>query len=147
MRFWIGVASRNHVKRGEAEGFCQLCHGKAQPLKRMSVGDWIIYYSPKEIFGEDGPCQKFTAIGEIAGGEVYQHAMAPDFIPYRRDVRFLPCKEVEIRPLIDQLSFIKDKSRWGYAFRFGYLEIPEKDFQMIAKLMLGESPVYLSAGS
>ena len=147
MRFWIGVASREHVKRGEAEGFCQLCHGKAQPLARMSKGDWIIYYSPKTFFGQDDPCQKFTAIGEIIGSEVYQHAMAPDFIPYRRDVRFLTCTEVEIRPLIENLSFIKNKKQWGYAFRFGYLEIPEEDFQLIAKLMLGKSPVHIPGGN
>jgi hypothetical protein len=34
------------VERGVSGGFCQLRHGKAQPLKRMLVGDWIIYYSP-----------------------------------------------------------------------------------------------------
>ena len=57
MRYWIGVASKEHVKKGVAEGFCELCHGKAQPLKRMNVGDWIIYYSPKEIFQKKTPCQ------------------------------------------------------------------------------------------
>jgi hypothetical protein len=147
MRFWIGVASREHVKRGEAEGFCQLCHGKAQPLKRMSVGEWIIYYPPKELFGQNEPCQKFTSIGEVVGSEVYQHAMAPGFTPYRRDVRFLPCKEVKIRPLIEKLSFIKNKKQWGYAFRFGYLEIPEEDFQLIASCMLGETPVHIRVGN
>ena len=65
MRYWIGVASRDHVARGVAGGFCQLCHGKAQPLQRMSAGDWIIYYSPKEEFDGNTPCQRFTAIGEI----------------------------------------------------------------------------------
>ena len=43
-RFWIGVASREHVRLGVAGGFSQLCHGKAHPLKRMAVGDWLIYY-------------------------------------------------------------------------------------------------------
>ena len=43
-RFWIGVASREHVHLGIAGGFSQLCHGKAYPLKRMTVGDWLIYW-------------------------------------------------------------------------------------------------------
>ena len=109
MRYWIGVASKNHVSRGVADGFCQLCHGKAQPLKRMSVGDWIVYYSPKEIFEKSTPCQKFTAIGEVVGTEVYPFEMSPGFIPHRRDIRFLKSEDVPIRPLLDQLSFIKDK--------------------------------------
>ena len=42
-RYWIGIASKEHVKLGVAGGFSQLCHGKAQPLKRMAVGDGLIY--------------------------------------------------------------------------------------------------------
>jgi len=140
MRYWVGVASKEHVGHGVAGGFCQLCHGKAQPLKRMSVGDWIIYYSPKELFEEATPCQRFTAIGEVVGSEVYQFEMFPGFIPYRRDIRFLKSVDAPIRPLLGQLSFIKDKSKWGYVFRFGHLEIPKSDFEAIATAMLGHVP-------
>lgn len=143
MRYWIGVASKEHVARGVAGGFCQLCHGKAQPLKRMEQGDWIIYYSPKEHFGGDEPCQQFTAIGRVISNEVYQFEMAPGFIPFRRDIEFLPAQVTDIRPLIDQLDFIQNKSRWGYAFRFGHIEIPQEDFELIATRML--SPEYLLA--
>lgn len=40
-----------------------------------------------------------------------------------------------IRPLIDQLSFIEDKQRWGYLFRFGFFEIKQPDFELIARNM------------
>ena len=141
MRYWIGVASHEHVKKGSKEGFCQLCHGKAQPLKRMSIGDWIIYYSPKEIFQETIPCQKFTAIGKVIGEEVYSFEMAPGFVPYRRDIDFVTtAKEVSIRPLIETLGFIKNKRSWGYSFRYGHLEIIRNDFEIIAKEMLGFVP-------
>ncbi len=135
-RYWIGIASKEHVKTGVAEGFCQLCHGKAQPLRRMSVGDGLIYYSAKEIFGEPMLCQQFTAIGEVTGNEVYQFEMFPGFVPYRRDIRFFDAQDVPIRPLIAQLSFIRDKQHWGYAFRFGHLEIPRADYELIAAQML-----------
>jgi hypothetical protein len=137
-RYWIGIASKEHVKMGVAGGFSQLCHGKAQPLKRMAMGDGLIYYSAKERFGEDAPCQQFTAIGEVIGSEVYPFEMFPGFIPYRRDIHFFEAKDVSIRPLIEQLAFIKDKTRWGYAFRFGHLEIPRADFELIAAQMLPE---------
>ncbi|WP_297451987.1 EVE domain-containing protein [Ferrovum sp.] len=139
-RYWVGVASREHVRLGIQGGFSQLCHGKAQPLKRMAVGDWLIYYSPKERFDEVVPCQKFTAIGQVVGEKAYPFEMSPGFIPYRRDVGFLNADDVPIRPLIDQLSFIRDKGRWGYAFRFGQLEIPKSDFEVIATSMLGYDP-------
>nr|MCH9703347.1 EVE domain-containing protein [Chlamydiota bacterium] len=43
MKYWIGVASHEHVKRGEADGFCQVCHGKGAPLRRMKPGDLLVY--------------------------------------------------------------------------------------------------------
>ena len=137
MNYWIGVASKDHIQNGVAGGFCQLCHGKEQPLKRMKEGDWIIYYSPKEVFQEKTPCQKFTAIGKVSGSEVYQFEMFPGFIPFRRDIDFLDCEEVDIRPLIEDLAFIKNKKSWGYAFRYGHLKIDASDFQLIAQKMLG----------
>lgn len=131
-KYWIGVASQDHVAKGQEEGFCQLCHGKSYPLKRMKKDDWIIYYSPKKVFKQKQPCQKFTAIGKVVSDEVYQFEMAPGFIPFRKDIEFVVAKEVSIRPLIDDLDFIADKKHWGYKFRFGHFEIDKKDFELIA---------------
>jgi predicted RNA-binding protein len=79
--------------------------------------------------------QSFTAAGIVTSGETYQVEMSPDFRPYRVDVQFLKCHEVPIKPLIDRLSFIKSKTHWGAAFRFGQLKIPASDFTIIAKAM------------
>ena len=140
IRYWIGVASREHVKRGETGGFCQLCHGKSSPLKRMSPGDWIIYYSPNEMFGKRSPCKRFTAIGQITGETVYPFQMSEDFVPFRRDVSFKPCKEIPIQPLINQFEFIRNKRNWGYVFRFGHFEINQTDFDLLIRNMLIEEP-------
>jgi hypothetical protein len=139
-RYWIGVASREHVLVGTAGGFCQLCHGKAQPLRRMAAGDWLIYYSPTEEFRGKTPCRRFTAIGQVLAREPYRREMAPGFVPHRRDIRFVPAREAPILPLLDRLSFIKDKRRWGYPFRFGHFEIQRADFEPIATQMLGAAP-------
>ncbi|MGC2310122.1 MAG: EVE domain-containing protein [Candidatus Babeliaceae bacterium] len=88
MKYWIAVASREHVLIGKKEGVVQVCHGKQNPLKRMNPGDWVIYYSPTEMFGQKEPCCKFTAIGQIKNIEPYQFKMSDNFIPWRRDVNF-----------------------------------------------------------
>lgn len=141
MRFWIGVASLDHVQRGVAGGFCQLCHGKSQPLRRMSVGDWIVYYSPKMVFGQVQACQQFTAIGEVTGADAYEFKMASDFIPYRRDIQFYDSHSVAIHPLLGFLSFIKNAKLWGQAFRYGHFAISQPDFALIAERMLGTVPM------
>jgi hypothetical protein len=111
-----------------AGNYCQLCHGKAQPLERMSVGDWLIYYSPTEKFKEAIACQQLTAIGEVVGTDVYPFEMFPGFVPHRRDIRFHPAAATPTRPLVERLGFIKEKRKWGYAFRFGHIEIAKEDF-------------------
>ena len=41
-RYWIGVASKDHVENGVKLGICQFCHGKSTPAKRLSKGDFVI---------------------------------------------------------------------------------------------------------
>lgn len=135
LRYWIIVASRDHALQGAENGFAQACHGKAWPLKRLSMNDGIIYYSPKLYFNKLEPCQRFTAIGHVSGKEIYQVDMGNDFMPYRRDIAFAYCEEVSIFPLLGKLSFIKNKTYWGAALRFGFLEIPQEDYLLIAKRM------------
>jgi predicted RNA-binding protein len=131
-RYWLGVVSRAHIQLGVQGGFIQLNHGKKAPLQRMRVGDWIVIYSPKEDLDSKTRCRRFTAIGRIASDRIYQVDMGDGFVPYRLDVEYRQCQEAPILPLRDYLTFIQDKKHWGYAFRFGYLELPEVDFRLIA---------------
>jgi hypothetical protein len=137
-RYWVIVASKNHVMRGVQAGIAQANHGKAAPLKRMQVADGVLYYSPKVEFEGNEKLQAFTAIGQVVGEAVYQFDMGGGFIPYRRDVKYLPCNDLPIQPLVPALTFIKNKSSWGYVFRYGFFEIPKVDFDLIASEMLKE---------
>lgn len=139
-RYWIIVASRDHVQAGVSGGFAQACHGKAGPLKRMHAGDGVIYYSSKAVFGTNEKCQHFTAIGEVMDEVVWQADMGAGFLPFRRNIRFFPGQEVSILPLIPTLSFISDKQRWGGVFRFGMVQIPQADYQRIAVAMRVSPP-------
>jgi hypothetical protein len=133
--YWITVASRKHVLEGVSGGFCQVCHGKAGPLRRMVAGDWIAYYSPTMHFGEKETCRKFTAIGQVLNEDPYPFTMWEGFTPWRRNISFHSCTETAIEPLIDELSFISDKSRWGFPFRRGCFAVAASDFQIIARAM------------
>ena len=134
-RYWINVVSRDHVLRGVAGGFTQANHGKPWALKKMSRGDWIIFYSPKTAFQDGQPLQAFTAIGQISDTAPYQADVSLDFHPWRRGVEFKPCLEAPIRPLIEELDFIENKQSWGYKFRLGVVEIHKSDFIILANAM------------
>jgi hypothetical protein len=133
--YWIGVVARNHVAMGVASGFAQLNHGKAGALERMRPGDGFAYYSPRAEHPAGAPVQAFTAIGRIGPGGIVQVDTGCDFRPFRRAVEYFPAHEAPIKPLIDDLSFIRSKQHWGAAFRFGIVRVPETDFARIAAAM------------
>lgn len=133
MTAWLGVVSRAHVRRGAAGGFAQLCHGKAQPLRRMQHGDWLVYYSPTiEIGG--AALRAFTAIGQVEGADIYPYDMGGGFVPYRRDVRYHDAKEVALDMIKPKLKFCAGPN-WGMALRRGHLPLDAADFATIAAAM------------
>ncbi|PJZ69603.1 EVE domain-containing protein [Leptospira perolatii] len=134
-RIWVVVVSREHALRGKEEGFIQACHGKKAPVAKMKKGDWVLIYSSKEKFDEKKVCRRFTTIGRVVDDEAFSFQMSKDFCPYRRKVEYLNAEETEILPLVQSLDFIKNKNSWGYPFRWGILEIGDKDFELIAKRM------------
>jgi hypothetical protein len=136
MKYWIIVASKDHVKNGIAAGIAQACHGKSSPLKRLRKGDFVVYYSGKQIMNKPEKCQEFTALGKVIDDETYQIQVSEDFCPSRRNIEFLECKDLSIIPLIDELDFIQNKKSWGYPFRFGFFEINKHDFDLISTQML-----------
>lgn len=135
-KYWILVASKDHVKNGMAQGIAQACHGKAAPLKRMKKGDFVIYYSGKQTLGRPDKCQEFTALGKVIDDEIYQFQVSEDFCPTRRNIAFLESQDTSILPLIADLVFINNKKSWGYPFRFGFFEINQHDFDLISSKML-----------
>jgi len=147
MNYWIGVVSHAHVQRGVAGGFVQINHGKLAPLRKMKAGDGFVFYSPRQSHPKGAPLQAFTAIGFIRSGEPYPYDMSAegvaDFVPLRLDVDFLPSHIALIRPLVDQLEFIRSTSHWGAALRFGHVKISHSDFSRIsdAMQMQGSGPM------
>ena len=138
--YWVSTISRDHVRLSIKGGFTQAGHGKSSGLKRLKADDWLVYYSPKTSLRNGEPVQAFTGIGRVVDEELYQVEQAPGFTPWRRNIEFVRGTEAPIRPLIDKLSFIKDKRRWGYMFRVGLFKIPQEDFAVISRAMTVKNP-------
>lgn len=140
VRYWIIVASKNHVMHGVSLGIAQAGHGKRSGLSRMHTGDGIVYYSPKVTYEGGEPLKSFTALGFIEDEEIFQVEESPDFRPFRRRVKYIATRDVEAAPLVSDLQFIRNKKAWGYVMRFGLIEITEEDFDLIAGKMGVDRP-------
>jgi hypothetical protein len=135
---WIAVASANHARRGCAEpdaGYMQVCHGKVAPLRRVKPGDRVAYYAPTVTMGGSDRLQAFVSLGLVKPGEAYAFDMGGGFVPFRKDVAYVPASEAPIAPLLDHFEFVQDRARWGYAFRFGLFAISDHDMRLIADAM------------
>lgn len=131
-KYWVGVASKNHVKLGVDGGFSQLCHGKHAPLVRMKPGDFIFYYAPKVSLEGKESYQRIIALGKIVSEKPYQVSMGEDFHPYRKDVSFYhPEREVPLSELNQLAEWIEVRPR----LRYGHFEISKSLFQAIGMLM------------
>jgi len=134
-RYWIFGASKDSVKSSVAEGIAQASHGIASSLQLLRKGDFVIYYSGKQILGKPEICQEFTAIGKVKDNCMFHVQMSENFCPSRRNIEIFQSKDISILPLINDLNFIKVKKSWGYPFRFGFFEIYQYDFDLISALM------------
>jgi EVE domain len=136
---WIAVASAAHARRGcaasDGPGYMQVCHGKAAPLKRVQAGDRVAYYAPTVTMGGQDRLQSFVSIGIVQPGEPYAFDMGGGFVPFRKDVAYVPAQEASILPLVPQFEFVESPQRWGYKFRFGLFDISEHDMRLIARAM------------
>ena len=134
-RYWIVVASKDHVMHGRSLGIVQAAHGRRSGISRMHAGDGIVYYSPRKEYEGHEQLKAFTALAFIEDDGIWQAAEPEGFRPFRRRARYLAAKDAPAGPLINDLAFIRNKKAWGYVMRFGVIEIPEEDFRRIAAAM------------
>ena len=64
-RFWIGVASRDHVNVAVKGAFIQLNHGQQAPVRRLKAGDDVIMYSPRTAYPDGEPLQLVSPPGVV----------------------------------------------------------------------------------
>src|SRR5512146_1556602 len=134
-RYWIGVVPEDRVAQAVTEHFVQLQYGRHAPLARMQAGDGLAFYSPRVSDPDGAPRRAFTAIGRVDEGPVFEVPPPPPAPIYRRGASYLDASPAPIAPLLDHLSFIRNKAHWGAAFRFGVLRVPRDDFLTIAAAM------------
>ncbi|WP_225724869.1 MULTISPECIES: EVE domain-containing protein [unclassified Nocardia] len=145
-KYWLNVVSREHVLRGAELGIVQANHGKRHGIERMTPGDGLVYYSPREGMRTGAPVRAFTAIGVVADRPAWQAVMegvtAPGggcFEPWRRAVHYrTDAREIPIERLRAELELTSGPN-WGIVLRRGLIELSEHDFAVISAAMLDDT--------
>lgn len=150
--FFLLTASRDHLTRGVELGFIQQRHAKR--IEKIKQGDCVVLYAGKETLGDKKPCQKILgwalavddeyetldpkAMAQSIGAEA--SSCSPTDLFYRKKMEMHAFAEpLDIRPLLQGLSFVKNPSSWGFYFMSGFREIPKGDFELIRNSALPPS--------
>jgi predicted RNA-binding protein len=126
------TASKDHLDIGKQSLFIQQKH--PHRIEKIRSGDYVVLYAGKARHGEKQAYQKIVSVCQ-ATDDKYDRLPRSDgsgFF-YRKKVCYLPFDEIDIRSLIPNLSFIKNKARWGFYFMSGFSEIGMDDLQKIMK--------------
>lgn len=132
--YWIGITMLDHLEIGFKKRTFGIGHGKRAPLEKMKPGDRIVFYLPKKVPGistAENKYQRFRGFAVVDEGDVFQESVDGRCM-FRKKLTFTDTeKEASILPLIDRLSFIKNKTHWGFPFLKGYVRITKEDWDMI----------------
>ncbi len=131
-KYWLAVAHKDHVLEGKSSNFIMVCHGKEAPLLKMSPGDVLVYYSPREFTKEKSTktFMSFTAIARVGSASMEKNELNMS----KRPAQFLDTQDAKIEPIT--LSWKpKEGSKWGMAIRSGFKELTKEDFTIIAQAM------------
>jgi hypothetical protein len=135
-RYWTAVVPKAGVERCLAGGFAMFAHGRHDAMQRTGAGDWLAYYSPRTLLKGGEEVRAFTAIGQFTPREPYEAETASGSIGWRRDIVFAKqACEADVYPLLDRLSFIRDRTHWGLFFHRSLFTVPREDFALIAAAM------------
>ena len=111
-------------------------HGRHEAVKRVQPGEWLAYYSPRTMLKGGEEVRAFTAIGSFTDREPYEAEMSAGRVGWRRDIAYeKKARDAEIYPLLDELSFIKDRAHWGLFFHRSIFSVSRDDFALIATAM------------
>jgi hypothetical protein len=136
IKYWVVVASRNHVLRGAELGIFGIGHGKRQPLEQIAPGDKVVFYAPRiehTKTGKENTFQKFKGCGTVLNEPIFTEEIAGTCV-FRRKIQFEEVTtETSIQELIPQLDFILNKKKWGFPFLRGYIAISQRGYIAISQ--------------
>ena len=136
-RYFLGLAERVHAQMCMDANVVVLGLKGPAGVKKLTPGDGVVYYSPKTE-PEGKTLQSFTAIGEVVGEDIYEYSFDAGNPIWVRNVQWHKnAADTSIRPLLEQLSWIKNPKNWGFYMRGSSREITADDYAVIASAMLG----------
>jgi predicted RNA-binding protein len=141
MKYWFASSNRENFEIIRQKHIWGIPKRNRSIIGRVTPGDLLLVYVAQQKEGEEILPSAVAGAFEIVS-EGYEdftplfvtpERMGSEAFPYR--VKLRPVKifnePVEFKPLIPDLSFIRNKTMWTGHIRVAMREIPEEDYRLI----------------
>jgi len=133
-RYWIFVSvPYTDFNMGSIyEMFRRIRASGKWPIGRKTVHRYELLADDRVLFyqgGEGG--RKIVGCAELASSLVRDENNVFDWVIIRNIE--LWGKPVEMKTVLEKLSFIKNRMHWGVYFQGGIIKIPERDYEVILR--------------
>ncbi|HDN17723.1 MAG: EVE domain-containing protein [Thermoprotei archaeon] len=130
-KYWICVTSEENWEVIKARGVWGVSERGKHYIMSVKPGDLLIFYViPKRIgrifkaVSEPYVNQEQIFIPVKSRNEIFEYRVKVEPL-------LLPDKPIDFVPLVEKLSFIKNKKRWSAPLRRAMLRISEEDYKVI----------------
>jgi len=140
---WLCISTRSNDEVTRTQNIWGVATRYAGIVARIKKGDTLLMYTMQEIVERVVIPSSITSIYE-ASSEVYEDksplfvtpkALGNEVFPLR--IKLKPVKvfaePIQFKPLVPEMSFIKNKVMWSGSIRTAMRVIPEEDYQRIVK--------------
>ena len=136
---WIVTISEDNLQDTLKHNLIGLPERRRNLLKRVRLGDTVVFYVGKKRAGYGGPrasVSQFGPVAEVTGEEFFSEApiwgsRGGDVFPSRLPISLVSEGRVNAADIIPHLSFVRDKGKWGLYFLTGVRELSEEDYKTL----------------
>jgi len=138
---WLCISNRRNAQVTREQNIWGVAKQYAGIIERVAKGDWLLMYTRQEIVDREVIPPAVTGIYKVISPVyldespvfVAPEASADEVFPHRINVEPIKIfhKPIPFKPLINDLSFIRNKQKWSGSLRAPMSVIPEDDYRKI----------------
>jgi predicted RNA-binding protein len=140
---WLCISTRANDEVTRKRNIWGVAKRYINTIARVKKGDTLLMYTMQETVDRELIPSAVTSIYEGVS-EVYEDespvfvtpkGLGNEVFPLRINLKPMKifAKPIEFKPLVQELSFIKNKTMWSGSLRTAMRVIPEEDYQKIMK--------------
>ena len=143
MNRWLCISTRANAEVTRKKHIWGVARRFTNTIARVKKGDTLLMYTMQEIVDREVIPSAITGIYEVISDPyedeshlfVTPKALGNEMFPLRIKVKPIKvfAEPIPFKPLVQEMSFIKNKTMWSGSIRTAMRIIPKEDYQKILK--------------